>query len=85
MRRGAGKPAPLPPGERMKIRVIRACGIGGTGFAVGDVCEPSDRDARYLIAIGKAVEADDEPLHVPAATMTTATAEAVTKPTRRRK
>lgn len=68
----------------MKIRITRACGIAGVSHGVGAVVDVSDRDARLLIAIGKAAAAPDEAPPAPAV-MTTEAADAVVKTARRRK
>lgn len=51
----------------MKILVIKNTVAGGRPVEVGDVIDVSDHDARFLIAIGKAVKAIDQPASIEAA------------------
>jgi len=66
----------------MNIRILRACGIAGVGYPVGAIVDVPDRDARYVVAIGKAVRHEAAPVEPAPATVTTKTAEAVV-PTKR--
>jgi hypothetical protein len=53
----------------MRIRILRQTSISGQPARVGDVVEANDRDARLLIASGKAEPApvvqDLEPIPAP--------------------
>lgn len=44
----------------MKIKITRNTVSGGVPVFVGDVIDLDDREARYLIALGKAMEAPAE-------------------------
>jgi len=45
----------------MLISILRQTSIAGRPARVGDVIEVSDSNARILLAMGKAVEAADQP------------------------
>ena len=45
----------------MLISILRQTSIAGRPARVGDVIEAADPDARVLLAMGKAVEAADQP------------------------
>lgn len=45
----------------MKLKIIRATVCGGKPVEVGEVVDASERDARTLIALGKARPVKDEP------------------------
>ena len=39
----------------MKVKALKPFGVAGKGVKKGQECEVSERDARFLIATGKAV------------------------------
>lgn len=50
-------PAPTDSGVNMKrLRIVRGTICGGVPVAVGDIVEADERDARTLLALGRAVE-----------------------------
>lgn len=48
-----------------RIRITRATVAGKVAVAVGDVVDASDKDARYLVAINKAVLGEAEKAEAP--------------------
>lgn len=45
----------------MNIEIIQPCNCGGKRTVKGEVVKATDRDAMYLINIGKAKETDAKP------------------------
>ena len=44
-----------------KIKITRDCSIEGKHYSEGDLAEVIEKDARYLMAIGKAMAYDGKP------------------------
>ncbi len=44
----------------MKVRILKACGIGGTHVAAGDIVDVTKEDGATLCAYGLAAEPTDE-------------------------
>ena len=44
-----------------KIKITRDCFIKGKSYGAGDIAEVIEKDAHYLMAIGKAMAYDGKP------------------------
>ena len=45
----------------VKVKITRGCSIEGKHYSEGDLAEVIEKDARYLMAIGKAMAYDGKP------------------------
>ena len=45
----------------IKVKITRGCSIEGKHYGVGDIAEVIEKDAHYLMAIGKAMAYDGKP------------------------
>ena len=45
----------------VKVKITRDCSIEGKHYSEGDLAEVIEKDARYLMAIGKAMAYDGKP------------------------
>ncbi len=45
----------------VKVKITRDCSIEGKHYSEGDLAEAIEKDARYLMAIGKAMGYDGKP------------------------
>jgi hypothetical protein len=48
----------------MKIQILKQTSIAGVPARVGDVVEVSEADGRFLLGVGKAIEAEAAPAPV---------------------